>query len=80
MGVGPIPFSAIARHVYGWRYDDADMFAECIKAMDTVYLELAAKKPEERGQKRSERKRRFQICHKGQAQIRIKAWKSPHFK
>lgn len=65
MGVGPIPFSAIARHVQGWRYDDADMFAECIKAMDTAYLELAAKKPEERGQKEVNARDAFKSATKG---------------
>lgn len=39
MGVGPIPQSAIDRHTSGWRYDDADAFNACIRAMDRVYLE-----------------------------------------
>lgn len=38
MVVGPIPKSSIDRHVEGWVYHDADMFRECIRAMDSVYL------------------------------------------
>jgi len=38
MGVGPIPASCVTRHCAGWRYDDADMFKACIRAMDAVYL------------------------------------------
>lgn len=37
-GVGPIPASAIDRHVSGWSYEDADMFEFCIREMDGVYL------------------------------------------
>lgn len=37
-GVGPIPQSAIDRHVAGWGYEDADMFEFCIREMDGVYL------------------------------------------
>lgn len=37
-GVGPIPASAIERHVAGWGYEDADTFEICIRALDGVYL------------------------------------------
>jgi hypothetical protein len=37
-GIGPIPASAIDRHVSGWRYDDAEMFEFCIREMDGVYM------------------------------------------
>lgn len=49
MGVGPIPQSAINAHTNGWRYDDADMFMEIIRAMDAEYMSLASQNPEERG-------------------------------
>lgn len=38
MGVGPIPASAIDRHVAGWGYEDAELFEFCIRRMDGVYL------------------------------------------
>lgn len=41
MGIGEIPAHAIDAHVAGWRYDDAEMFRTCIRAMDRVYLEAA---------------------------------------
>lgn len=37
-GVGPIPASAIDKHVAGWGYEDAGMFEICIRAMDRAYL------------------------------------------
>ncbi len=37
-GVGPIPASAIDRHVAGWGYEDAEAFEICMRAMDGVYL------------------------------------------
>lgn len=37
-GVGPIPASAIDKHVEGWGYEDAELFERCIRAMDGVYL------------------------------------------
>lgn len=46
MGVGPIPQSAIDRHVAGWSDEDADMFEFCIREMDGVYL-MRANKSEE---------------------------------
>lgn len=49
MGVGPIPQSCIDRHVFGWRYDDADMFTQCIRALDAEYMSLASQNPEDRG-------------------------------
>lgn len=47
MGVGPIPASAIDRHVAGWHYEDADMFRAVIRAMDGVYLEMANRRDDE---------------------------------
>lgn len=38
MAEGEIPASAIAKHVEGWRYDDAEMFEHCMRQMDRVYL------------------------------------------
>lgn len=38
MGIGPIPASAIDRHVAGWGYEDADIFEFCIRRMDEAYL------------------------------------------
>lgn len=38
MGIGPIPQSAIDRHVVGWDDEDADLFEFCIREMDGVYL------------------------------------------
>lgn len=38
MGVGPIPASAIDKHVAGWGYEDAEMFEICIRELDGVYL------------------------------------------
>lgn len=38
MGIGPIPASAIDRHVAGWSYEDAELFEHCIREMDGVYL------------------------------------------
>lgn len=38
MGVGPIPASAIDRHVAGWSYEDAEVFEFCIRRMDEAYL------------------------------------------
>lgn len=38
LGIGPIPASAIDRHVAGWADDDADAFEFCIRRMDEVYL------------------------------------------
>lgn len=37
-GVGPIPASAIDRHVSGWGYEDIETFEACIRAMDGAYL------------------------------------------
>lgn len=37
-GVGPIPASAIDRHIAGWGYEDAEVFEFCIRRMDEVYL------------------------------------------
>ena len=46
MGVGPIPASAIDRHVAGWCCDDAEMFEVCIREMDGAYL-MKSNKTEE---------------------------------
>lgn len=37
-GLGPIPASAIDRHVAGWSYEDAEVFELCIREMDGVYM------------------------------------------
>jgi hypothetical protein len=37
-GIGPIPASAIDRHVAGWSYEDAEMFEHCIRQLDGVYM------------------------------------------
>lgn len=37
-GIGPIPVSAIDRHVAGWGYEDAEMFEFCIREMDGLYM------------------------------------------
>lgn len=37
-GAGPIPGSAIEKHVAGWAYDDAEMFRFCIRELDGLYL------------------------------------------
>ena len=37
-GLGPIPASAIERHVAGWGYEDAEMFEICIREMDRLYM------------------------------------------
>lgn len=42
-GVGPIPASAIDKHVAGWGYEDAEVFEFCIRRMDEVYLMHANK-------------------------------------
>lgn len=49
MGLGPIPQSCIDARTAGWRYDDADMFSMCIRAMDAAYLAIrnGNKEPEE---------------------------------
>lgn len=38
MAVGPIPASAIERHVAGWSYEDAEVFEFCIREMDGAYM------------------------------------------
>ncbi len=38
MGIGPIPASAIDRHVAGWCDEDAEVFEFCIRRMDEAYL------------------------------------------
>lgn len=38
MGIGPIPTTAIDRHVAEWGYEDAELFEFCIRRMDEVYL------------------------------------------
>jgi hypothetical protein len=40
-GYGPIPASAIERHVAGWEDDDAEMFRICIRRMDELYMTKA---------------------------------------
>lgn len=42
-GAGPIPKTVIDNHVYGWRYDDADMFRTVIRAMDSAYMGIVNK-------------------------------------
>lgn len=37
-GLGPIPQSAIDRHVAGWSYDDVEVFEFCIREMDGLYM------------------------------------------
>ena len=46
MGVGPIPASAVDRHVVGWLDEDAEMFEVCIREMDEAYL-MKSNKTEE---------------------------------
>lgn len=50
MGAGPIPASAIDRHVAGWSYEDADAFEHCIRRMDEVYLMKANSTTEDQTQ------------------------------
>lgn len=42
MGVGPIPFTAIADYFRMYELEDFDEFAYVIRRMDCVYLELNA--------------------------------------
>lgn len=37
-GIGPIPQSAIDRHVAGWSGEDVEMFEHCIREMDRAYM------------------------------------------
>lgn len=37
-GIGPIPASAIEKHVAGWSYEDAEIFEFCMRQMDGLYL------------------------------------------
>jgi len=46
MGVGPIPASAISRHVAGWSDEDAEIFEFCMRRMDEVYLMKSNKSDE----------------------------------
>jgi hypothetical protein len=46
MGLGPIPASAIDRHVAGWSDEDAEVFEFCIRRLDEVYL-MAQNKTEQ---------------------------------
>lgn len=42
MGIGPIPFTAIAEYFRIYELDDFDEFAYIIRRMDSVFLELNA--------------------------------------
>lgn len=49
---GPIPGSSISRYTRGWPRDEAELFRQCIRAMDRVFLSgekevLPATLPEE---------------------------------
>ncbi|WP_305096482.1 phage tail assembly chaperone [Croceibacterium aestuarii] len=43
MALGPIPASAIERHVAGWPYEDAEAFEHCIREMDGFYMKTQNK-------------------------------------
>ena len=45
MVAGPIPHTSIIRHTEGWPDDDAEMFYQCMEAMDAVYFEKATVAP-----------------------------------
>lgn len=44
MALGQIPYSTILSHTQGWPHEDADMFYECIDAMDRAYMGYDPKK------------------------------------
>lgn len=46
MGIGPIPFTAIAEYSRIYELSDFDEFAYIIRRMDIVFLELNATDPE----------------------------------